>query len=209
MVLVLNHYFMIIQSPKIIIISILYVLFVYNAPAVFLIWNYYKHNRYTEFEININTNEIIIFEKGISKRYHFDDVEYSVYNLGKYWKNAIDNNFRLPTLFSDFGYWDLTFKNGDRYFLTTLLHNFLLEKDKVKNTTYRFRLIPYIDKKASKEGIELKRIKFKPKSRQQKLREIYEQKTIMELEYVVENENLYKEEARKIASEILKEKNVG
>jgi len=155
------------------------------------------------------SNEITIIEKGISKMYNLDNVKSSTYNLGIYWKNAIDRKYRIPTLFSDFGYWDLTFENGDRYYLTTLIHDFLLEEEKVKNTNYRFRLIPYINKSNTEKGIELKPIEYKPKSRTEKLKESYKGKTTEELNYIIENKNKYQKEAISIAEQILKDKNVG
>jgi hypothetical protein len=103
----------------------------------------------------------------------------------------------------------LTFENGDRYYLTTLLQDFLLEEDKVKNTKYRFRLIPYIDKSETEQGIELKPIQDKPKSRTEKLKESYKGKTNEELKYIIENKSKYQKEAIKVAEQILKEKNVG
>ncbi|MFL1013611.1 hypothetical protein [Flavisericum labens] len=171
--------------------------------------NYYKFNKNTEFSIDSNSNIITITQRGITKQYSLANVKYSIYNLGKYWQNAIDKNYRIPTLFSDFGYWDLTFENGDRYYLTTLLHDFLLEEDKLKDTKYRFRLIPYIDKSETEKGIELKPIKYKPKSRIEKLKESYKEKTVEELKYIIENKGKYQKEAIAVAEQILKEKNVG
>ena len=135
-----------------------------------------------------------------------NDIKCSIYNIGKYWKNAIDKNYRIPTIFSDFGYWDLTFKNGDRYYFTTLILDFLLEEDKVKDTKYRFRLIPYIDKSETEKGIELKPFEYQPKSRTEKLKKTYKDKTIEELKYIIENQNDYQKEAIIVAKQILKEK---
>ncbi|WP_157805339.1 hypothetical protein [Confluentibacter citreus] len=206
---ILNHYFLKVYNPTVILISIGHFFVLFNGPAIYLLINYYRNNKKTEFSIDENSNKISITENGITKKYSLNDIKYSIYNLGKYWQNAIDKNYRIPTIFSDFGYWDLTFENGDRYYLTTLLHDFLLEEDKVNDTKYRFRLIPYIDKSETEKGIELKPIEYKPKSTTEKLKESYKGKTNEELKYIIENKSKYQKEAIKVAEEILKEKNVG
>jgi hypothetical protein len=206
---VLNYFFFKVYNPTVILITIGQFFILFNGPAIYLLINYYRKNKNTEFTISENSNKISITENGITKEYSLNDVKSSIYNLGKYWQNAIDKNRRIPTIFSDFGYWDLTFENGDRYYLTTLLQDFLLEEDKVKNTKYRFRLIPYIDKSETEQGIELKPIQDKPKSRTEKLKESYKGKTNEELKYIIENKSKYQKEAIKVAEQILKEKNVG
>ena len=209
LVYILNHFFLKIYNPSIIFIVIAQFLIVFNGPAIYLLIDYYRNNKGTAFSINTKSNKISITENRITKEYSLDDVKYSVYNLGKYWQNAIDKKYRLPTIFSDFGYWDLTFENGDRYYLTTLLHNFLLEEDKVKNTKYRFRLIPYIDKSEIKYGIELKEIENKLKSGTDKLRKNYKEKTIEELKDIIQNQNKYRKKAVTIAQQVLNEKTLG
>ncbi|MFI1770160.1 hypothetical protein ACH5TX_00350 [Flavobacteriaceae bacterium MEBiC06459] len=204
-----NHFFLKVFNPTVILITIGQFFILFNGPAIYLLINYYKYNKKTEFSIDKNSNKISIIENGITKEYSLNEVKYSIYNLGKYWQNAIDKNYRIPTIFSDFGYWDLTFENGDRYYLTTLLQDFLLEKNDIKNTKYRFRLIPYIDKSEKKQGIELKPIEYKPKSRTEKLKESYKEKTNEELKYIIENKSKYQTEAIKIAEQILKEKTLG
>jgi len=205
----LNYFFFKVYNPTVILITIGQFFILFNGPAIYLLINYYRKNKNTEFTISENSNKISITENGITKEYSLNDVKSSIYNLGKYWQNAIDKNHRIPTIFSDFGYWDLTFENGDRYYLTTLLQDFLLEEHKVKDTKYRFRLIPYIDKSETEQGIELKTIEYKRKSRTEKLKESYKGKTNEELKYIIENKSKYQKEAIKVAEEILKEKNVG
>ena len=206
---VFNYFFLKIYNPNVILIVIGQFFILFNGPAIYLLINYYRNNKKTEFTIAENSNKISITENGITKEYSLNDIKYSIYNLGKYWQNAIDKNYRIPTIFSDFGYWDLTFENGDRYYLTTLLQDFLLEEDKVKETKYRFRLIPYIDKSETEKGIELKPIEYKPISRTEKLKDSYKGKTIEELKYIIENKSEYQKEAIIVAEQILKEKNVG
>ncbi|UKM64107.2 hypothetical protein GSB9_00654 [Flavobacteriaceae bacterium GSB9] len=195
-----------IDNYKVILIVSIYFIALYNGPAIYLLFNYYKNNKDTEFSIDEKLRVITITERENQKIYNFEDVKYSIYNIGIYYKNAIDKNFRIPTLFSEFGYWDLTFKNGDRYFLTTLLHDFLLDEDKVKNTKYRFRLIPYIDKKHKDNGVDLKPIKTHNKICSDKLRRNFNQKTIEELNYIIENKSKYQPKAVFLAKKIIKER---
>ena len=129
--------------------------------------------------------------------------------IGKYYQNALDNVGRWSVLHSDLGYWDLRFKNGDRFFLTNLLCDFLHDKALVKNTTYRFRLFPFIDKTINNKGIEYKPIKTQTISRKEKLKETYKNKTEEELNYILENKSEFQEEAIIVAEQLLKEKNVG
>lgn len=204
-----NYFFFEVYNPTVIILTLAQVFILFDGPAIYLLLNYYKYNKNIEFSINPTLRKITITENGIPKSYDYKDVESSIYNIGKYWKNALDRKMRLPTLFSEFGYWDLTFKNGDRYYLTTLLHDFLLEQEIIKGTTYRFRLIPYVDKSKEKKGIELKPIKYRPKSRIEKLTESYNKKTKEELEYIIENKSLYQEEAVMLAEQILRKKTTG
>ena len=201
---VLNYFFFKVYNPTLILIVIGQFFILFNGPAIYLLINYYKNNKKTEFSIDKNSNKISIIENGITKEYPLNEIKYSIYNLGKYWQNAIDKNYRLPTIFSEFGYWDLTFENGDRYYLTTLLQDFLLEEDKVKDTKYRFRLFPYIDKSETEKGIELQPIEYKPKSRTEKLKEIYKGKTNEDLKYIIENKSKYQKEAIEVAEQILK-----
>ena len=204
---ILNYFFFQVYNPTVILITIGHYFVLFNGPAIYLLINYYEYNKKTEFSIDENLNKIIVTEKGVSKNYSFNDVKYSVYNVGKYWQNTIDKKYRIPTIFSEFGYWDITFENGDRYYLTTLLHHFLLEEEKVKNTKYRFRIIPNIDKSLKIKGVELKPIVHKSKT--EKLKMNFKDKTKEELEYIIENKSKYQEEAIEIADQILKEKNVG
>jgi DNA-directed RNA polymerase subunit L len=114
---------------------------------------------------------------------------------------------RIPMIISDLGYWDLKFKNGDRYYLTNLLHDFLLENPKVKNTKYRFRFYQYIDKTNSERAVELKRVR--EKSLIEKFVEQYESKSEKQLNDILDNKTYYQVEAVKAAEIVLYKKNVG
>lgn len=118
-----------------------------NIPALILLFNYYSKNKNTKFTLDYKEAKIIIIQNSIEKEYVIKDIKISTYHLGIYYKNAIDKRGRIPMLISDFGYWDLEFKNGDRYFLTNILHDFLHDTPKIPKTKYRFRLYPYISKK--------------------------------------------------------------
>ena len=129
-----------------------------NFPSLILFFNYYLENKHTYFEIDADSNSITIIQKGISKTYNLNDFKKSTYHLAYNYKDTLDHRGRLSMPFSDFGYWDLQFKNGDRYFLTNLLNDFIHDAPKIRKTKYRFRLFPYISKSDSKEGVKLKSI---------------------------------------------------
>ncbi|WP_417866991.1 hypothetical protein [Xanthomarina gelatinilytica] len=180
-----------------------------NIPALILFINYHSNNKNIEFTLDQNNNKILITKETKTKEYSIEQIKKSTYNLGLWYQNGLEKSYRMPLWTADFGYWDLTFENGDRYYLTNLLHDFLLEQPITENTKYRFRFIPFIDKSTKKSGIEFKESVFKPKSRTSKLTENYKNKTIDELNYILENKNKYQKDAIKVAEKILKEKNVG
>ena len=134
------------------------VLLLFNLPYLILFFNYYLENKNTDFELDTDTNSIIINQNGIAKTYQLNDFKKSTYHLAYNYKNTIDNKGRDPMFFSDFGYWDLQFKNGDRYYLTNLLNDFIHDAPKIRKTKYRFRFFPYIKKSDSKKGIKLNSI---------------------------------------------------
>ena len=183
------------------------IVFVFNIPAICILINYYMQNKDTTLEIDTQTDFIKINKKGKTKNYRISDIETSIYNIGIYYKNAIDNNSRWPTIHSDFGYWDLKFVNGDRYYLSNLLVDFLHQEAFVKNTKYCFRLFPYIDKSNSKKAIELKQVQ--EKSRVEKFIDQYQSKSKKQLKEILDNKKNYQKEAVEAAEIIMKNKNVG
>jgi hypothetical protein len=185
------------------------VVFVFNIPAICILINYYIQNKDTTLEIDTHTDFIKINKKGKTKNYKISDIEISIYNIGIYYKNAIDNNSRWSTIHSDFGYWDLKFVNGDRYYLSNLLVDFLHEKAFVKKTKYRFRLFPCIDKSNKKAGIEFKKIQIQEKTRVEKFVEQYQSKNERQLREILDNKKSYQKEAVEAAELVLKNKNVG
>lgn len=190
-----------------IIIIISVITLVMNIPAVLIYLNYYFENKNTSFILDHSSKKITIIKNGSTKEYQQNDVETSIYHLGIYYKNAIDRAGRIPMFISDFGYWELKFKNGENYYLSNILHDFIHDEPFLDNTKYRFRMFTYIKKSDSKEAIQLKRIKDKnSKKRRDRLRELYSQKSLSELKYIVENQDLYMENAREVAGEIIKER---
>jgi hypothetical protein len=149
-----------IYSDQIIILIFGLIVLVLNFPSLFLYFNYYRENKNTTLIINPESGKITITQKGIAKDYTKDDIDTSILNLGIYYKNAVDNAGRLRASFSNYLYLDVIFKNGDRYYISNLIVDFLKEEDLlIKETKYRFRLFPYIDKLSNKRGIDLNRKK--------------------------------------------------
>jgi hypothetical protein len=145
-----------IESFWLLFLIIIGALLVFNLPSLVLFLNYYKENKYTDFEVVEKPNSIKINQNGIIKTYMLYDCKKSTYHLAYNYKNTIDIRGRDSMFFSDFGYWDLQFENGDRYYLTNLLNDFVHQAPIILKTKYRFRLFPYIKKLDSKEGVKLK-----------------------------------------------------
>ena len=160
------------------------IVFIFNIPSISMLINYYIQNKETTIEIDTEFDYIKINQSGKSKKYKFSDIETSVYNIGIYYKNAIDNNSRFSAIHSDFGYWDLKFENGDRYYLSNLLVDFLHDKAFIKKTKYRFRFFPYINKLSSKKGIEFKKKQVREKSSVEKFVEQYQSKNEKQLQKI-------------------------
>ncbi len=123
------------------------IVFVSNIHNIIILISYYKENKNTKVKIDTDYKKIIIKKDGISRQYLFSEIKTSVYNLGIYYKNKLDNAKRWPILGSDLGYWKIEFNNGDSVYLSNLLVDFLHDKPIVKNTKYRFILFPIIRKK--------------------------------------------------------------
>lgn len=179
---------------------------VLNIPAICLIINYYSQNKDTKLKIDTQSDLIQISQKGKSKTYKLSNIETSVYNIGIYYKNAIDNNARRSAFHSNFGYWDLKFTNGDRYYLSNLIIDFLHQKAFIEITKYRFRFFPYINKSTAKTGIDLKSINIHEKSRVEKFIEQFQSKNENQLLEIIDNKESYQKEALEAAKIVLKNK---
>jgi hypothetical protein len=180
-----------------------------NIPAIIIYLNYYLENKNTEFILDSKDEKISITKDGIKKEYLKTEIEKSTYHLGIYYKNAIDRAGRIPMIISDFGYWDLQFKNGDRYYLTNILHDFLHEEPKVPKTKYRFRFYPYINKNDKKRAINLNEKLKKEKTLTETFVEKFKPKNEKQLLEILDNRKSYQKEAVKAAEILMKRKNVG
>ncbi|MBP0905621.1 hypothetical protein J8H85_17475 [Mariniflexile gromovii] len=180
-----------------------------NIPAIVIYLNYYRENKNTKFTLDFEEEKIIITKDGIEKEYLKTEIIKSTYHLGIYYKNAIDRAGRLPMLISDFGYWDLQFKNGDRYYLSNILHDFLHEAPQVPKTKYRFRFYPYINKKDTKQAINLNEKPKKEKTLTETFIEKFKTKNDKQLREIIDNKKSYQKEAVEAAEFVLKNKNVG
>ena len=190
------------ESEMIVIFCVLII--VINIPPILLYLNYYFRNRYTSFSIDFDSQKIAIHQNRLTKEYSFKDIESSIYHLGIYHKNVIDKRSRRPIFISDFGYWDLTFKNGDRFFLTNLLHNFLHDAPFVANTNYRFRLFPYISQFSQAETLNLKQeVSSRMNDKTNKFILRFEHKDTSELKTILANKSKYRKEAIEAAGIIL------
>ena len=189
-------------------IKIMTVIFlIYNLPNFIIYLDYYKENKNTKIKIDTENNSIEIVKNGKSKQYKITEIKSSIYHLGIYYKNWIDNARRWKMINSDLSYWDLEFNNGDRYYISNLLVDFLHYKPIVDNTKYRFRMFQYINKSDSKEAVELKQVQ--EKNRTEKFVEKFQSKSESELNEILINKSKYQKEAVKAVEIIIENKNVG
>ena len=178
-----------------------------NIPAIVIYLNYYLENKNTKFTLDYKEEKILITKDGIEKVYLKNEIQNSTYHLGIYYKNAIDRAGRIPMLISDFGYWDLQFKNGDRYYLTNILHDFLHDTPKVPKTKYRFRFYPYLSKNDNKQAINLNEKRKKEKTLTEAFIEKFKTKNEKQLLEIIDNKKSYQKEAVEAAELVLKNKN--
>ncbi|WP_308993983.1 hypothetical protein QLS71_013955 [Mariniflexile litorale] len=183
------------------------IILVFNLPNFLIFINYYRENKNTRIDIDLDSDKIIISENGIKKQYKISDIKSSIYHLGVYYKNRIDNARRWKMMNSDLAYWDLKFNNGDTFYISNFLVDFLHEKPIVKNTKFRFRMFQYINKSDSKEAIELKQAQ--EKNMMEKYVEKFQSKTENELNEILNNRKSYQKEAVEAAELIMRNKNVG
>ena len=176
-----------------------------NLPNLIILISYYHENKNTKVEID--SERILITKNGISKQYYVSEIESSVYNLGIYYKNWEDNARRIKMMNSDLAYWDLKFNNGDTFYLSNVLIDFLHEEPIFENTEYRFRAFQYIDKSDSKETIELKHIQEKRDVERFVIK--LQSKSTSQLKEIIENSDDYQKEAVEAADRLLKNINVG
>lgn len=183
------------------------IILIMQIPTIIIYLNYYYENRSTSFSLDWKTKQISITQEGVTKNYQKEDIKKSTYHLGIYYKNVIDSAGRIPMLISDFGYWDLEFENGDRYFLTNILHDFIHDQPFIENTKYRFRMFTYVNKSDTKEEVELKKVK--EKNLTEKFVEKFQLKSESELKEILNNKSKYQKEAIKAVEIIIKSKSIG
>ena len=193
-------------SNLILIKSGIFALVFTSIPDIILVINYFFENRKTSFSINEINEEIEITKNGVKTKYYFNDVKRSIYNRCKNHQDKFDNEFRLAMTFSDFGYWDLTFKNGDRYYLTNLLHD-IISEPKFPDTEFRFRALPIIVKNNPKK--EKYKVKIEEYDELKVMKENFQNMNIERLQKVIENKTEYRKEAIEFVEKLLREKNVG
>jgi hypothetical protein len=189
-------------------VKIMVVIFlIFNLPNFIIYFNYYRENRNTKIKIDTASDKIGITKNGISKQYKISEIKSSIYHLGVYYRNRIDNAMRWKMINSDLAYWDLEFNNGDRFYISNYLVDFLHDEPIVENTKYRFRMFQYINKSDSKEAIELKQVQ--EKSRVEKFIDQYQSKNEKQLREILDNKKSYQKEAVEAAEIVMRNKNVG
>jgi hypothetical protein len=178
--------------------------FVLLFPSLLITLFYLKENFKTDFQIIKKKRIIKINSNNILKTYDLDQIESVIYHRQSYRKDLFWNAF---SCYSDLGYVDLTFKNKERYFLTSFLIN-TNQEPIFDNSRIKYSFLPFIDRtdpKLIKEKTEKQ-----TKKRIEKLKCNFNNKSITELNEMLDNKTKYQNEAIIAINEILKrKKNVG
>ncbi len=183
-----------------------------TLPLLILTLNYFLVNNKTRFKINYETQTLTINQNGKVKSFQFEDINTSVYHLGIYYKNFSDAKYNLgarrSTPWSDFGYWYIQLKDGSQYYLSTFVHDLIFEYPIVKNTLYKYSLVPLLIPRRTITGKPM--VCKLDKSRYYNLYERYSNYPTHKLEEIIKNPMEYQEIAVKIANELYSKKtNVG
>jgi hypothetical protein len=181
------------------------IILVFNLPSIIILGEYYRENRNTK--VIIDEAEITISKGSITKSYNFSEIESSIYHLGIYYLNRVDNGDRIHLISSDLAYWELGFNNGDRYYISNLVVDFLHDPPIVQNTKFRYRMLQTIDRSNSKVARNLK--STREKERIENLIEKFMHKSESELNDILANPSNYQAEALEAARKVLKYKTVG
>lgn len=157
------------------------------------------------FSIDKNENRITIIKNEKKYSYFLEEVESSIYHRQSYQKDLFWNNF---SAYSELGYIDLTFKNNDRYYLTSFLVD-VTKEPIFENSEIKYSFLPFIDK--SNPKINERKLKEKAandqKRKYERIKSKLIEKTEFELRDIIKNETHIKE-AIDIAKEIIKERNL-
>lgn len=178
-------------------------LIIYNIPFYYLLISYYFENK--NMELRLENETIFVTKNSIEKSFNKNEVLNSTFHIGIFHKNKIDNINRTYANFSDLGYWELEFIDGEKFYLTNLIVNFLHQKPILDNTEIKYRIFPYIIRKKSilqdktdlenQENILINRFLKK-----------FKNKTPKELEYIISEKNKFQKEAIKAAELLLNKK---
>lgn len=129
--------------PAVIVIILLYNL-VFFLPAFYLHFTYFFDNRRTLLTIDRNSKRFSITDKNNTADFSFDDIHLAEQHLGIYYKNKIDYRGRWITPWTGYGYFKLKLKNGQTYFLSSLMFDMLNPPLPFSKTEYRF--LPFFDR---------------------------------------------------------------
>ena len=149
-------------------------------PNLILLFAYFRENKETKFTTDYKKNVIEISRNGQIKTYQLAEINSSIYNRNTYSKDSMWQVFS----YADLGYWDLTFKNGDRYYLTSYLID-INKKPLFENTEIKYSIFPSIDKTDPK--IAIGKEKQQIEKRIEKLKLNLMQKSEFELKEIIKS----------------------
>lgn len=121
------------------------IFFYFVLPPAFLHIDYIIQNLGSELKCDFKAERMEIIKKGNVYAYNFNDISDSVLHKSIYHKNKVDNKGRWLNPTIDYGYWYVSFKDGERF----IFSNLMIELDipfRISETEISYRLFQYVRK---------------------------------------------------------------
>lgn len=112
------------------------------APVVFLHISYYLKNFGFKLIIDESQNIFVMSEDGQEHFYNFSDLILVEQHLSIYYKNKVDHSNRNMLPWTPYGYLLIKFKDGSRFYVTSLMIDVL--NPPIDITDKCFRFFPYM-----------------------------------------------------------------
>ena len=129
--------------PDIIVFFLLYNL-VFFLPAFYLHFTYYFDNRKTALTVDSNSKRFSVTNKDNTLDFTFDDIHLAEQHLGIYYKNKIDHRGRWTAPWTGYGYLKLKLKDGQTFFISSLMID--VQNPPLPFTQTKYRFLPFIDR---------------------------------------------------------------
>ena len=186
--------------PAVLVIFLLYNL-VFFLPAFYLHIAYYLDNSKTLLTVDSYSKRFSITVKNNTLDFAFDDIHLAEQHLGIYYKNKIDHRGRWTAPWTGYGYLKLKLKDGQTFFISSLMVD--MQNPPLPFTQTKYRFLPFIDRQ---EVTVVDMRKWIEKERQEKYDHYLEKFAGLPREILqdkVDNEKKYEPEAIAASKKLL------